>query len=135
MRSGRSVTVHIDDSELETLEIDLREAPARMQLGSRKTMKRAAEIVDKGMVKDARGHRYLPRFPRNISHDSGNFDAEIGFDRSRGLQGALVWIILNGSINNAPVWDYAKVLVRTTPEILELYGATAEDATLGTKEA
>jgi hypothetical protein len=135
MRSGRSVTVHIDDSELETLEIDLREAPARMQLGSRKTMKRAAEIVDRGMVKDARGHRYLPRFPRNISHDSGNFDAEIGFDRSRGLQGALVWIILNGSINNAPVWDYAKVLVRTTPEILELYGSAAEDATLGTKEA
>jgi hypothetical protein len=98
-------------------------------------MRKAAELVDRGMVKDARGHRYLPRFPRNISHDSGDFDAEIGFDRSRGLQGALVWIILNGSINNAPVWDYAAALRRSTPAILEMYGGTTEDATLGTSEA
>lgn len=133
--SGRSVTLKIDDHELEQLELDLREAPMRLQLGSRKTMRKAAELVDKGMVKDARGHRYLPRFPRNISHESDDFSAEIGFDRSKDLQGSLVWIILNGSINNAPVWDYAAALHRSTPAILEMYGGTAEDATLGTSEA
>lgn len=128
------VELEIEDEELEELELDLREAPLRMQLGSRKVMKRAAELVDKGMVHDARGHRFLPRFPRNISHDSSDYDAEIGFDRSRGLQGSLVWIILNGSIHNGPIWDYSAALRRSTPEILDMYGQAAEDATLGVKD-
>ena len=135
MTTSRTTFVEIDDHELEQLEIDLKEAPMRVQLGSRKTLKRAAGIVDRAMVHDARGHRFLPRFPKNISHELvGDFMAEIGFDRSKGLQGALVWIILNGSINNAPVWDYAAGLRRSTPEILELFGGMAEDSTLGSRE-
>lgn len=135
MARGSGVRVEIDDSELAALEVDLSEAPTRVQLGSRKTLKRGAEIVDRAMVADARGHRYLPRFPRNISHGMvGDLEAEIGFDRSKGLQGSLVWIILHGSINNAPVWDYTAGLRRSTPEIVELFGGTAEDATLGAKD-
>jgi hypothetical protein len=135
-RTAGVVGVHVDDHELEQLEVDLRQAPTRVQLGSKKTLRRGAELVDKAMVHDARGHRYLPRFPRNISHGMvGDLEAEIGFDRSKGLQGSLVWIILHGSINNAPVWDYTAGLRRSTPEILEMFGQTAEDATLGTREA
>jgi hypothetical protein len=50
-----------------------------------------------------------------------------------GSAGAHVWIILHGSINNAPVWDYTAGLRRSTPEIDEMFAGTAEDATLGTK--
>lgn len=129
-------SIEIDDHELGQLEIDLKEAPARVQFGTRKTLKRGAEIVDREMTKDARGHRYLPRFPRNISHELiDRFTAEIGFDRSKGLQGSLVWIILNGSIHNAPVYDKYAALRRSTPAVVELFGDTAEDSVLGSREA
>lgn len=135
MTAGR-VTIEIDDRELEQLYLDLKEAPVRVQANTRKTLKRGSDIVKRGMVRDARGHRYLPRFPRNISAELiDNYTAEIGYDRSVGLQGALVWIILNGSVNNAPVWDKYAALTRATPAVLELFGHAAEDSVLGTREA
>lgn len=135
-RTAGVVGVDIDDHELEELYIDLREAPMRVQFGTRKTLERSAKVIDRAMTKDARGHRYLPYFSKNISHELiDNYTAEIGFDRSKGLQGALVWIILNGSINNAPVYDKYAALRRSTPVVLEMFGAMAEDATLGSREA
>jgi hypothetical protein len=133
---GRSVGVHIDDSELNQLEVDLKEAPGRVQRKSRHTLDEAGKIVDRAMVRDARNHRFLPRFPYNVSHGYvGDLTEEIGFDRSKGLQGALVWIILRGSINNAPVWDYTAGLRRSEPKILDLFGASTEDSVLGSSEA
>lgn len=132
----RTTTLEIDDHELEQLEVDLKEAPIRLQAAAPKALRRGAEIVDRAMVHDARGHRHLPRFPRNISHEMiDRWTAEIGYDRSVGKQGALVWIILNGSINNFPVWDKYAALRRSTPAVLELLGAASEDSVLGTKEA
>lgn len=134
--AGRQVSIHIDDHELGQLEIDLTEAPGRMQRASRKTIKRAAEIVDRAMKRDARGHRYLPHFPRAITHEViGSYDAEIGFEPIKGTQGKLAHIILHGSINNAPVYDYTSALRRSTPEILEMYAEAAEGATLGSEQA
>jgi hypothetical protein len=134
--TAQAPALEIDDHELEQLEIDLREAPARVQLGTKSRLKKGAEIVDHEMVKDARGHRFLPRFPRNISHELiDRYTAEIGFNRSKGLQGSLVWIILDGSINNLPVWDKYAALRRSTPAVLELFGSMAEDSVLGTREA
>lgn len=132
--SGR-VTIDWDDSELKKLSVDLTEASGRIQRSAPKVVKRGAELIDKEMVKDARGHRYLPRFPRNISHGMvDRFTAEIGYNRSAGRQGSLVWIILHGSINNAPIWDYTAAARRSTPAIEEMFAGDAQDATLGVKE-
>lgn len=136
MTTARTTIMEIDDHELAQLELDLRESRLRIQTGAKKTLKRAGEIVDRAMVHDARGHRGLPRFPRNISHELvGDYTEEIGYDRSVGLQGALVWIILNGSVNNFPIWDKYAALTRSTPRILEMFGGMAEDAVLGSREA
>lgn len=133
---ARRAGIEIDDHELEQLEVDLREAPGRVQRNSRKTLDRAGEIVDKAMVHDARGHRYLPRFPRNISHGYiGDLTEEIGYNHSTGLQGKLVYIILRGSINNGPIWDYTAALRRSEPRVLDLFGESTEDAVLGAKDA
>jgi hypothetical protein len=134
--SARTATIEIDDHELEQLEVDLKEAPGRMQRDARKALKRGAEIVDKGMKRDARGHRYLPRLPRSVTHELIDmFTAEIGLSPIPGTQGRLAHIIAYGSVNNAPVYDYTAALRRSTPEILELFGAAAEDAALGSRDA
>jgi hypothetical protein len=134
--TARTTTLEIDDRELAQLQLDLREAPARVQLGATKTLRRGAEIVNRGMTKDAKGHRYLPYFSRGITHELlDRFTAEIGFERSEGEQHSLVWIILNGSVNNFPVYDKYAALRRSTPAILEMFGGMAEDAVLGSREA
>jgi hypothetical protein len=134
--TARTTTLEIDDRELAELQLDLREAAPRVQLGATKTLRRGAEIVNRGMTKDAKGHRYLPYFSRGITHELlDRVTAEIGFERSEGEQHSLVWIILNGSVNNFPVYDKFAALRRSTPAILEMFGGMAEDAVLGSREA
>lgn len=135
MATGRHVFVEIDDHQLRQLEVDLTEAPGRVQRTAPKALKRGAEIVDRAMKKDARGHRFLPKIPRSITHSMiDRWTAEIGFSPIRGTQGRLAHIILYGSINNAPVWDYTAGLRRSEPEVLELMARAGEDATLGAKD-
>jgi hypothetical protein len=135
MASGR-VTITIDSHEVEQLETDLREAPGRIQRGARKVLKRGAEIIDKGMQADARGHRFLPRLPKSVTHEMiDDWTAEIGLSPIPGTQGRLAHIIVYGSVNNAPVYDYTAALRRSTPEILDLFGRQAEDDALGVKDA
>lgn len=124
----------VDDSELRTLQIDLEEAPGRIQRGAHKTLDRAGELVDKGMQEDARGHRFLPKLPKSVSHGFiDRWTMEIGLSPIPRTQGRLAHIIVYGSVNNLPVYDHTAALRRSTPAIDEMFGRTAEDATLGSK--
>jgi hypothetical protein len=126
----------MDDSELRRLQVDLEEAPARIQLGAHKTLGRAGDLVNRGMKRDARGHRYLPRLPRSVSNEFiDRWTQEIGLSPIPGTQGRLAHIIVYGSINNAPVYDHTAALRRETPTILDMFAAEAEDDTLGSKRA
>jgi hypothetical protein len=131
----RSSGFEIDDSELRTLQIDLSEGPARMQLGGHKVLGRAGDLVNRGMKRDARGHRYLPRLPRSVSNEFLDYwTQEIGLSPIPGTQGRLAHIIVYGSINNPPVYDHTAALRRETPAILDMFAGEAEDDTLGSKQ-
>jgi hypothetical protein len=135
MSAPRGGGFEIDDSELRTLQIDLREAPGRSQRGARKTLADSGDMVDTEMQRDARGHRYLPRLPKSVSHGFvGLLTMEIGLGPIPRTQGRLAHIIVYGSVNNAPVYDHTAGLRRAEPRILEKFGQMGEDATLGSRE-
>jgi hypothetical protein len=104
-------------------------------LGAHDALADGGDMVDKGMKRDARGHRYLPRLPRSVSHEFLDYwTQEIGLSPIPGTQGRLAHIIVYGSVNNAPVYDHTAGLRRPNPDPRDVRG-TAEDATLGSKEA
>lgn len=134
MRSSRGI--EIDDSELRNLEIDLKEAPIRGRLGAHDALADGGDMVDKEMRRDARGHRYLPRLPRSVSHEFLDYwTQEIGLSPIPGTQGRLAHIIVYGSVNNPPVYDHTAGLRRAEPRILERFAGQLEDDTLGSKQA
>jgi hypothetical protein len=91
-------------------------------------------MVDKEMRRDARGHRYLPRLPRSVSHEFLDYwTQEIGLSPIPGTQGRLAHIIVYGSVNNPPVYDHTAALRRETPAILEMFADEAEEDTLGSR--
>jgi hypothetical protein len=133
--SGGRVTISWDDSELKTLEINLTEAPGRVQRSAPKVVKRGADLIEKAMKVDARGHRYLPHFPRAVDQKMrGRWEAQIGFTHKPGTQGKLAHIILLGSINNLPVYDFRAAPRRVVPEILDMFGRDGEAAVMGARE-
>jgi hypothetical protein len=92
--------------------------------------------IDDSERRDARGHRYLPRLPRSVSHEFLDYwTQEIGLSPIPGTQGRLAHIIVYGSINNTPVYDHTAGLRRATPRILERFAGQLEDDTLGSKQA
>lgn len=135
MAIGKSTWVEVDDHQLRQLQVDLEEAPGRVQRQAPKALRKGADIVESAMKRDARGHRFLPRIPRSVTSSMlDRWTAEIGFGPIPGTQGRLAHIILHGSINNGPIWDYTAGLRRSEPRILELMAGAAEDSTLGVKE-
>lgn len=135
INGNRNVIIKWDDLQLRELAVDLTEAPGRIQRAAPKALDKGADLVQQGMKKDARGHRFLPRFPRAITKSTiDRFTREIGFETTPGTQGRLAHIILYGSVNNLPVYDYTAALRRSTPAIEELLAGTGEDAVLGVKE-
>lgn len=131
-----TVMIHLDDREVAQLAIDLEEAPKRIQFASKSAMRKSADLVKFRMKADARGHRYLPRFPHAVTstvYDA--YNAEIGFETTPGTQGRLAHIILYGSVNNLPVYDYTWALRRSERDIEEFFGIEAEGAVLGNRDA
>lgn len=123
----------IDDAELRELELDLGRAPLRLPGNARKAMEKSAVLLEREMRKDARGHRYLPKLAASASHEvTGAFDAEVGLGPKRGTQGSLAHIIVHGSVNNAPVYDYTAAGRRSVRRIADVFADAAEDAVLGT---
>lgn len=126
--------IEFDDSELRRLEVDISEAPGRLQRNFGPTMKRGARLVEREMKRDASGHRYLPHLADATSHDVlGPWEAEIGLGPDGG-QGSLAHIIVYGSVNNDPVYDHTAGLRRAEPRIVKMFADTAEESVLGDDE-
>lgn len=132
--------ISIDDGGLDRLEVDLRNAPGRMQRRGPQTLRKAAALVDREMTIDATGHEgnwfgrpgtsYKTPLERHVSHEMLDpWEAEIGIE----YQGAgkLAHIIAKGSVNNAPAYDHLAAMRRSEPRILRMFGDTAEESVLG----
>ncbi len=121
------------DADLQKLEIDLSGAPRRIQVQARERTWKAADLIQRGMRRQATGHRQLRHLPKSITREMiGMFEAEIGYDTHvRGAQGRLAHIIVFGSINNDPQWDHSAPMRNLTPRIVKDMADDAEDATLG----
>lgn len=138
------VGLHIDDSELHTLEVDLRGAPGRAQRGVTEVIRSGSKRINHEMQVDAAGHHgnwfgnratsYLLHLERYVSDEMlSPFEAEIGIEY-RG-QGKLAHIIVKGSIHNAPAYDYMAGPYRAIPSVEDKMGDMGEDAVFGVRSA
>ena len=124
--------VKFDTSQVDRLAIDLEEAPKRMQLAARKTMKRSALEIKRRMVEEFSGHSHAGGVPFSLEFQPrGEFGWEIGELDSAGRQWGLAAILAYGTANNAPVADHRKSLREETPIMLRYLGADAEKSVLG----
>ena len=124
--------VKFDTSQVDRLAIDLEDAPKRLQLAARKTMKRSALEIKRRMVEEFTGHKYA----RGAEHalemqPRGEFGWEIGELDSAGYRWGLLAILAYGTANNAPTADHRKSLREETPFILRYLGVDARNAVLG----
>ena len=126
----RAVNIRWDTTQLDALEADLSRAPARIQFGAEKTLRRSGKLINQAMRQDASGHRFLPHLPNAVSDEMiGRYEVEIGLGPPG--QGSLAHIIAYGSVNNAPVYDYTAGLRRSEPVVEEMFAGMTEDAVLG----
>lgn len=134
--------IHIDDSELNRLELDLRGAPMRIKLNASSAVRKSAKAIDAQMVIDAAGHQgnwfgipgteFNTPLEKHVSHEMlGPLSAEIGIE-SKGA-GKLAHIIVFGSVNNAPVYDHMAGPRRALPTVDRLMADAAEESVLGEK--
>ncbi len=123
--------IEIDDTELRRLEVDISGAPGRMQRNASQATIKAARRVNREMVVDATGHRYLGNLPKSVSYQLITpLLAEIGLGPNSD-QGSLAHIIAHGSVNNAPVYDYLAGPTRAMPHVEKVYADAAEESVLG----
>lgn len=124
--------IHMDDSELRNLGLDLSRARKRVQFNASKAVRRGAAIVDAEMVVDASGHRRLKHLPSTVSHEMlAPLEAEIGLEYKG--QGKLAHIIVYGSVNNGPVYDHTAGLRRAAPAIDKILADAAEESVFGAR--
>lgn len=123
--------IHIYDEGFGELEADLAGAPGRVQRGATRVLsgpvRRRLERIQK---EDATGHRQLKHLPDAIGSDMiGPLELEVGFDKEG--QGELANIIVFGSVNNSPVYDFRARQHAAIPAILDDFADMAEDAVFG----
>lgn len=119
--------VHIDHHEVTELVADFTSAPERLAHNLGEVFKNEANALQRDMRRAAEGHRYLPEFAiRVTTQKNDELDYEIGFNKVR--QGNLANIIVFGSVNNAPVYDFYGPLTRRAPYFVEHIGRIAEDS-------
>lgn len=136
--------ISIDDRELRQLEVDISGAPARVRRNAQQGTVKAARRIDREMTVDATGHKgnyfgkpgtsyRLTGLPRKVTHQLITpLEAEIGIEK--GGQGSLAHIIVHGSVNNSPAYDYLAGPTRAMPEVEKIYADLAEDSVLGGRE-
>lgn len=134
---------HIDDSQLRNLQIDLSGARKRVQFNARSAVKKAAQIVDAGMVVDATGHQgnwfgivgtsYDTPLEKHVSHELiGPLEAEIGIEYKGA--GKLAHIIVFGSVKNpGGAYDHTAALRRSQPKIDQMIADAGEESVFGHK--
>lgn len=121
------MSVHIDSHEVYELVIDLSHAPDRLKDNVGTVFKNEADALRRDMFRDAEGHRYLPKFaPRLTAEKLGALDYIVGFNNTG--QGSLAHIIVFGSVNNAPVYDFYRPIRRRTEPFVEHIARIAEDS-------
>jgi hypothetical protein len=119
-----------DTREVREVAVDLSRAPGRIQRNAGTVMRRFASRVARGMTAHASGHRYLPQLPSTVSAGQiGPLRHEVGFEK-RG-QGKLAHIIVDGSVNNAPVFDHTASVRIELPRTADALADEGEDAALG----
>lgn len=127
--------IYFDVSELRELAVDFSRAPGRIQRNAPRALRRGAETIKTAMRHDATGHRYLRKFANRVDFDkvdSLGFAYEIGFNKVG--QGKLAHIIVFGSINNAPVYDFDAATRRSIPKLIEDMASAGEDSVFGGPE-
>jgi hypothetical protein len=133
----RSSGQAFDTRELVALEADLKAAPLRLQVNMGQVLQRAGRTLQDEMQQDARdGRRSNPsrikHLPKSVTWErTGLFELEAGIDPKRGSQGPLGHIIVHGSVNNAPIYDYTAAGRRAVPRVEQWAADGAEDAVLG----
>lgn len=135
----RSTSIHIDDSELRTLELDLRGFDERLQVSAKKTLRgRVGPKLRDEMKDDARGaQRSTPSTIRHL-HKGVTFNAidrgwgvEAGIRPGNGRQGSLAHILAYGTARSAPVYDHTQALARTEDDAARWIADDAADAVWG----
>ena len=125
-------SIHFDTTEVNRLAVDFSKAPGRIQRKAPRIMQKTAFDIKTRMRRDARGHRYLPHFAREINYDRTDtlgLAYEIGFDKQE--QGNLANIIVFGSINNAPVYDFYGALYAEALGLVNKLAAAGQESVLG----
>lgn len=127
------VFISVDASEVHTLTLNLERAPERLKGNLDEVFKNEASALQRDMKRDAQNHRYLPDnakgggFARQMTAQKvGPLEHIIGFNK-RGA-GKLANIIVFGSVNNAPVYNFYGPLMRRTPFFVEHIARIAEDS-------
>lgn len=133
----------IDTSQVDRLAKDFERAPRRIKREARRTMKRTALEIKRGMKQDFSGHSHAPRVKFSLEFENvvadgrfreGGLAYEIGELDSAGPQWGLAAILAFGTSNNAPVLDHTAALRRETPAMLEHLGINAEASVFGDEE-
>lgn len=130
----------IDSSELRNLEVDISGAPWRVQRNASETVRKGARLLDRGMRKDAAGHKgnyfgipgteFDTPLEKHVSHEMlSPLEAEIGIEKKGA--GKIAHIIVYGSVNNPPVYDHTAVLRRNKDAIEKMFADAAEESVLG----
>lgn len=121
-----AVGYSIDAHEVKELAVALGDAPARLRGRINDAFADEARALEREMKADATGHRYLPAFTKKggpgfpttmTSEKVGDLAYDIGFDKEG--QGNLANIIVFGSINNGPVYEFYGPLLRRAEPFVE----------------
>lgn len=124
--------IHIEADELRRLEVDISQAPGRLQRNAGPTSRKVGNIVNKEMKVDAAGHGNVPHLPKSVTDELLDpWTVEVGLGPRPGTQGSLAHIIVYGSVNNAPVYDHITGPRRALPRVERLWADAAGDAVLG----
>lgn len=136
--------IEIAYDEVRQLEVDLRGAPLRLQVESRRALaRRVGPLLASAMRRDAAGHQgnyfgipgteFTTPLDKHVSHEMVDQDTVEAGIENKGA-GRLGNIIARGSVNNAPAYDYMAGPRRSMPLIVEILTGVAEDAVLGDEE-
>jgi hypothetical protein len=129
--------IHIDDSELADLELDMKKAPARIR--NPEGLRRGAKFIEREMRVDAAGHKgnffgkpgtsYVIPTPTVSSEMVAPLTIEVGIEAKR--SGSLFHLLAYGSVKNVPAYDPGAGPRRAMPRVLNVLGEHAEDSVLG----
>ena len=131
---------HFNTAELDKLIADLSAAPLRVRWNGEKALMRGMRLIDRQMARDAKGHmgnwfgkpgtEYVTPMDRHVSHElTGELQGEVGIEYKGA--GKLAHIIVHGSVNNPPTYDYMANPRRIFPRVVSIMAEAAEESVLG----